>query len=518
MVLCFSVSSSSLGGAPLWHPIDTGMLAGFDSLPVTHVIFNSIVPFATDPWISIVSDFFHLPTSFCYWVIFSAGLLFGTRPLSSIVGAALVIAMCGFDSVLLRVFAWLPWILIGTSRFQREGELSLLVIELFLGMRLTYSAGPLVCISFLFLAGSTLWITKTGAERTRGALCLLLLGFGIAVTAHTIPNLPKFDYPITSQVQARVVPDDGVPGTIQPLLGPAFPFQVIDIQSTQKFLLAPFFIAFAATLLMARRSLGAWILLGLIGFDLFTTGELHLLSPLEALSRMIPGAFIYPAINIALATLVWTLFSHSGPFRIIVTTVVAVLSLQFRHSLLIDLSKIQSSWGASPVQLASPSLAVFTRATPKSAESSDWQSCDSKAISLHQVSKTQLTNPTDLINTVTDGNPKTRISLGQDEGNALTVCFQGAPPKALWLDVGDFVTDFPRNFSVFDFELKKPIEAFSPWLGPIRTTPELHLPYYGPQSDVQIKLEKISSSCIDIRLDSNNPTFDWSVAELRCAF
>ncbi len=493
------------------------MFSGFDSLPVTHIFFNSVVPFTSDPWLSLVTDSLGLSVSFFYWIILIVGLLIGKRPMSGIIGACVVVAMLGFDSVLLRVFAWLPWIFLGISRFQRTAEISILVLLLFLGMRLTYSAGLLTCVSFLFLASLTLFNSSTPTERSRCTLCLLLVGLGIVFTAHSLPSLPTFDYPMTTQVQASVVPDDGVAGTVPPLLGPAFPMQVIDIHNVQTTLRIPFFILLALAIITAR-SIGAWILLGVIGIDLFTTANTQLLSPLSALSRMIPGTILYPMVSIAIGILTWWLFISSTRIRAILGIAAVLIGLNFQHLAAFDLTAIQQSWGVTPKQLASPSLAVFTRSAPSTGKLFEWQPCSTRIQSFNHTSKYPIENPPDLMRIITDGDPKTRISLGQAAGNTLELCFHDAPPKALWLEVGDFVTDFPRNFSVLDHATQKKLATFSPWLGPIRWTDELSLPYYGAQRDVQFALGASFGNCIDIRLEADNPTFDWSVTGLRCVW
>lgn len=500
------------------------MLRGFAELPVAHLGFNSVIPFANDPWIALLSDLSALPITALYWLILCGGIFLLPNSLSAIIAALAVVIIFGMDRALLGLAAWLPLTITLIERYQRRSERALLIILLFLGMRLAYSSGPLITVEILLIA----WVVTVryrADTSIRTASAALALALGVLCSVHAIPGLPAFDYPTGPAVVATVVPDDGLPGVLQPLIGPAFPLQVIDQTALREIVLCPFIISFALLILTASRSRAAWTTFGIVALDLFQSPQMQSISPLASLARMLPGAFLYPLSVIVVSGLLWRLLSNIQPLRTMVLGLLAVSASLIstalhtsdkNHRLYSDAMWADIQGRFSPAQIASPSLAVIQRGQPfiSSSSNDDWGRCN-VSIKVHTG---EITTSSDVASIVSDDDSHTRVSLGQEIGNSFTVCFAARPARAIWLDPGEYHTDFPQNFSVHASTAGAQLRTYEPWLGPVQETKTQHLPFYGPQSTVQIAVpsELSAGGCLDIRLTKRNRAFDWSIAELRC--
>ena len=501
-----------------------------------HTVFNAVVPFATDPLILAVSESSGISITICYFFVLIIGLIFLQVSVAPIVAAVAVICVFGFDRNIVGIFAFIPLVIAAATRFARRGELALLIILFFLGLRLSYSAGPLIFISLLILLGIASYIRGIISEPGRLVFAFVALVLGVLVTAHTIPHLPVYDYPLAvtndNPSPATVVADDGAPGVLQPLVGPAFALQVIDFKALAQFLSLPFLIAVLIVVSDGWRFFKySGVALALVALDLFSYGEFKVFTPLSSAARLIPGAFLYPLASILLVALVFFNIAKFSARKALLSLLLIILIMRFKNYEVIDVTSFVNAHGITQAQVASPSLAVYKkdsglkRSPAAQSTSANWVMCD-VAVS---VQGAEIANRAALkFENITDKNPATRISLGQAAGNTLTLCFNGATtPSSLLLDVGNFSTDFPQSFSVTLRSQKdnegSPVLAkttFAPWLGSLRLTPNLKIPFYSSPGDVEIPISaaQTGGNCADITLLKDNKAFDWSVAELRCRY
>ena len=503
--------------------------------PVVHAAYNSVLPITSDPWVATIASVTTAPVAVVYWAVFAIGVAVLSGSWIGVLASAALPFLFGLDLVLLGAIAWTPWILLGFRRFIARNEPALLLMLLFLGMRLPYGSGWLLAITLLFTTGmaaiiqpQSLW-PKASLDRRRFCFAALTLLIGIAITIRVIPALPSFDYPLTGPTIASVVQDDGFPGLLQPLVGPSYPLQVIDHGGVSHFLAMPFL--FAVLLAAAIRS-HFFVTAGIltcVAVELFAGPGVRTIAPISALSRIVPGGSLYPLATLALA---W------------VVTHQLLTTQRLRAAIFVGLAAVYGLW-AMPLErnnelmtvaaslpegvLRSPSLAV-ARAQLRSHTTYDgvlgaksWKRCAAQVSIEKGSSGLQDGSPgreeTSLI--LNDGDPQTRISLGQRSGSTMRLCFDSPLPSKIFLDVGNYRTDFPRSFSVKNEQRPDLSLDFNPWLGPYQKTAS-GLLYFGDQSAVQIAMPPLSNSevsspaCVSITLTRDNNPFDWSVAELRC--
>lgn len=503
--------------------------------PVVHAAYNSVLPITSDPWIATIASVTTAPVAAVYWVVFAAGVAVLSGSWIGVLASTAVPFLFGLDLVLLGALAWPPWILLGFRRFIARNEPALLLMLLFLGMRLPYGAGWLLALTLLFTTGMAaifqpqiLW-PKASPDRRRFCFAALTLLIGIAITSRVIPALPSFDYPLTGATIASVVQDDGFPGLLQPLVGPSYPLQVIDHGGVTHFLAMP--LLFAVLLAAAVRSSFAATagIFTCVAVELFAGPGLRTIAPISALSRIVPGGSLYPLATLTLAWVVTHQLLTTQRLRaVIFVGVAAVYGLWAtpleRHN---ELMKVAAS--VPEGVLRSPSLAV-ARAQLRSQTpyggvlgATTWKRCAAKASIEKRPSGLQDEPPgiEEIASILNDGDPQTRLSLGQRSGSTLRLCFDSPLPSKIFLDVGNYRTDFPRSFSVRSEQRPDLSLDFNPWLGPYQKTAS-GLVYFGDQSVVQFALPPLSSSevsspaCVTITLTSDHNSFDWSVAELRC--
>jgi hypothetical protein len=283
---------------------------------------------------------------------------------------------------------------------------------------------------------------------------------------------------------------------------------------------------------LVRRSEKVSAIIALcIACDCLLPEELALIAPLQTLARVLPGLFLYPLTPIFCAIIPLLLVLQLHKFRPLALLLLGVTALSLSSGTLLQrreattLTQLRNGVVAPEIAV-SPSLALFIRYGVDLAIAPALNTFRySQKVTVHGSSGE------DLAGALTDRNLHTRwraSPLGQEaqqRGNEwLLIEFSRvAPLRALNLDCGHFITDFPRALRVFALPEctegkfaapEKPLLEYSPWLGPLLETASHH-PYLGSESDVRLTLPGAPElKCVLIQQTGTAP-FDWSIAELK---
>ncbi len=524
------------------------------------------------------SNSYHLTLLLIFWAGLAVFLTSASsrRATHGIAGATLttlwIASSVAGSTIIWGAIAWIPWLAFSILLGRRGGDFPAAVFIVFFALRTVAAAAHLAPLAMLCAAGlAYLPEVRQVTSARRAALAWwtggVLLGATILFLAQ-VKQAPFPDYP----PNARLLPEAWWSGFIHPLFGFDYPLPLVNRPILQATLLWPFvglLCISAATLWMgrasvvARRSASAAMALAMFGlWDSVPLQELWQISPIAALSRMLPGLFLTPvslvfyciaALPLALA--ITARLGHRLVTMLIATTF--ILSLPLLRS---PNSTVPAE--GRPVQTSASSDATAAKpAAPNSVnasqvptrEPSDWEAAllspshyvtrffGRRTLATEYSFSAAQSEPIapflknsfasiapQALPLLMDGDPSTRYSTErayQDGSEVLVFWFK--TPQALLgieLDPGSYFTDFPRGVEVRgDINCSDspelagkdaPVLArFTDWQGPPKRTPS-GLPYFGKREDVRIPFTHPATiECLRIQQIGQAPRFDLSIVE-----
>jgi hypothetical protein len=401
---------------------------------------------------------------------------------------------------------------------------------------------PLAALCAVFLAQRLQG--EAGALRSSPSSLLGIgigIGIGIAiipslVMVATIPVAPFPDYPQLG----HVVPDDGLPGIIRPLIGIDYPIQVLDramIKSSFSLMSVAVVVLSLFALVVSGMSSALTLacILGLLGvLDTVLPEPSAQIAPIGALSRLIPwGTTVaYTPYLVAFGAWLLSVTVITTSKRLVAIPVVLTLLIVAQVSQLRGYPYELRRYSYASVTEISPSAAVVKHiAQAISADSSEMlkrpllQDFTPSAQSLGKFSaslKTSVNPFQGTLAAVTDGDPKTRWTTGQSaqHGDEIVEITFNTPTLVggIELDTGESTTDFPRGLEVTGTSATKDgttcAASFPSWQGSVARTPKGSL-YFTGQHDVQVIFP---APCLLTSISvkqTGKATFDWSIAEIK---
>jgi hypothetical protein len=517
----------------------------------------------------------------CIFYIGSLGITLSLRPMRGIpkpnvlllssVPVLLTIFTVGWDDVVLGTLAWIPLLalLAGTLLIaQRQGKCvaaaPVWAMGAFVSFQHAASANHLALLSAIAALGLAYALTTRdlaeeisaiNSEVTTGTrteelarrlplVPVLTLLPALVMTFYLAPPAPFPDYPAT----AHLVPDDGIEGTIQPLIGRDYPIPVIDrarvkaSYKSQAVLLSTLaLVTWLLTRKLVRRratyvAQAAVIALSISLLDTVLPEQYAAISPIMSLARLLPWGTTFCLTSIVLAAGAWLLgiLLVTNPQRQIGSSILAIsIALTgFREIQQSPLRKEERLFLLHPHLIASaisPSAAVLLReyhatgATPKdlleSARASNAQLQSLETLQPHIESSVQ--GSARALKRMIDKNVATKWSTAgkpQDGSEYISIAFPSSTKiRALEIDPGKYTSDFPRGLSIYSNTCSsdgEQLASYPSWQGALSVTPQ-GLPFYKGQHKVIVAFatsKELNGLCIR---QTSSSAFEWAVAELR---
>ncbi|MCB0311311.1 MAG: hypothetical protein KDD42_08750, partial [Bdellovibrionales bacterium] len=554
-------------------------LTALQSADVINFSSNAFYAWRAEPFVSLYQDWwracqlFKLPLTGSFLsptltVLFAAGVYhLGQRldPRSTLLESALVslllgcllLYLFGANAALWGVIAVLPHVValgLGSNTNSPGDKVYLLASAAMLLLIANQLSMLVVLIALL----AWLCMRITSSRSLTLSSVVLMMTAVCALYFSGVPAVPA--YPALS----HVVPDDGLPGMIRPLIGPDAPIPLIDREFSKNILALPALLIFIASVLLrilnnARSSAGliscAICLSGLVWLDAFPTEGLAQIAPLAALQRIVPHYFFFELGSIVLAASITLLgvaaSSRTSKFPAFPSMLIVAFIVTSQARGNVNLPVLNHPQAAAVFQaglhdagkdadrrmhiIQSPSYAVVR-------SQGLWLLDDIQQLqSLGQISKRRKNlelkfsdNDSDAaFRKVFDHNLNTRwsSSTGMQSGNEWIAIRLLSPQSVRGLDLatGEYGSDFPRGLRVYGFETcedlptpatrqdyKSKILINVPhWPGRIDFSPA-GFPYYDGQSNVRIWFkENVYVSCLLVQQIGRSETFEWSVAEIQ---
>lgn len=522
---------------------------------------NAYFMWREDALLGRVADMFGYDHSLAYAIlsllIFCAGstlflclLLTNERPLlnatiASVLLSSVLFHLFGSDHVLLSAITWVPWLLyfiFALTAAAPKQFLAFVVLMLFVIYRATVSANQLaflialVCLVAALRLRRELGTPNMPKASLRLALLLLLPTLFMLYQA---PPPPLPDYPAL----AHVVPDDGLPGMVRPLVGYDLPIPFIDRAAVRN--VAPacwiiFALGIATMMLLYNRALPAARTLASLScacaffcvLDSAAPESIAHISPIAAFSRVVPGMIFLSLTSLvaALALMFGVWGCCTAGVEVIAATSLFLLSL-LPHTREPSVSAAEFSPAEMKI-LASPSYAVIrsygigtlkkrtlyqaakefpltadvatASAFPRSEERSMERMLDPKPNSRWTPQQGRQLGNEWLHITLRE--PLTFIGIEVDPGALYKTDF----PRGIRISANDSCSDAPSDrpsgYRVL-FEQKE-------WQGALRFTSD-GFPYYGGQGEVRAYFpEAVTTRCILVEQIGHDEHFDWSIASV----
>lgn len=488
-----------------------------------------------------------------------------------------LLIIIGFDSHIFGSISYFPWVVMAlycaaTGCFNQR---LLPFLTLFLALRVTASANQSALPVIIFGAVLSYVLIHHRKKADPLNLFSLLLNLLILllpslITAFLIPEPPIGEYPYLS----RVVPDDGIRGSITPLIDAYGPVITIN----RNFIKASYFfwpvVAFVFLLLSFVKHIKSMVLFKaeyiflflvclFIGFDLFLTESMSQIAPVATLNRILPNHFLVPLTPLicvllsisliiflsrtaqtklaALFILILTLWPHQNDFSDYSLikqsgSVQDPYALKAYRELLTAKLKDRTKLQPARYQMLtlSPSYWVINQSGLWLAESKERFDnlkalpFDPSGISIQASHNRALASKN-----ILDSDPTTRWSprTGKQDGSEwLLFKFNKLMTlDALELLTGNFFTDFPNGIAIAysqdcskDSSDKLDLQnwgftdllSLESWQGSIEYTND-GFPFFAGQSNARILLpETIETRCLLVKQTGKAPV-DWSVVGVK---
>jgi len=470
---------------------------------------------------------------------------------ASFVPVLAVLLTVGIDPLVFGAMCWLP-VMVTAARYVITNPNSFLAWSCLAAVSVenSFCANQVAIISALY----ALWLTSVlqrRGDQTRTTttdeyrwLCIVLLLPAVLTAIITpMPFLPH--YPKS----AHVTTFESVEGYLKPLIGAAYPFDVIDHRSVRQVygFGAHILVALAGgLLLLARIRLNpllrkvSLVSLGLAFIAVLDTGlseDLAMIAPLASISRLLPWGTTFSLVSIALGLSALGLgfviaLNHCPRSYILATIAGAGLSIHGAGELYYPY--LRTSGLVNDTQIArvlrTPSAALvrtLAASDPHVAESilnieglsrlpsSDVQELGGEVSIEPKPSPEALASARQLEKVF-----RWSARTGSQTGNELlTIRFPHVVSvRGVELDPGDYATDYPRGLTISGGECSKPHEAKllheSPvWQGPLEVTAR-GIPYFAARNKVRVVFsESASIECLFVRQTARAP-YDWSITKI----
>lgn len=394
--------------------------------------------------------------------------------------------------------------------------------SLFLGLfiaHLSQEFGPLVLLVGVPLA-------RALKPDSAAHFSTYIFGALILSPLFTAPLLSFPDYPS----DARLIPGYGTAYGIDPLISAAPLRPVIDREYTQNALIIPALLLLVTSLVSMRRPATkhlAWIVgigaLCVLLDSSWTPAEIRIMSPIQTLSRIVPGYSFFPlavfmtAITTAAASFLLTTRAQTLGF-VIASFILLGATRPAVHPLFGDL--------LNPIPpkdkyLESPSLYLLRTEGSKArlSVSGTWEPLTTFEPML------SASHNQNALRAILNDKPRDRWSTkaaSQTGSEWIEISFKSPVfIGGIDLSVTRFSSDFPRGiriktgtkqgdrclFEATLFEQER-------WLGSIFYTPAGY-PYYSPESIVRIPFTPLNTECIRIEQIGRSDSFEWSVEGIK---
>lgn len=476
-----------------------------------------------------------------------------------------LLGLWGADGIVLSGAAWLPWLTLVLVGALSEGGMrwSYYLLTFFFAYRISATANQLALL-WDTAAFAMAFVLAPPVNRQRAVLTAALCLAPALVVLVLAPLPPYPDYPPLT----RVVPYDGVPGMIRPLIGPdAPPVPVIDWVPLHRCFSRLAIVLFAAVLLLpsfrgqhalprSRLFTGVFILTLLLLGDTISPESISQILPIAVVNRLVPHFFFFPLTVPLAAITVWALLLllrraraevyaaslamalalipyHDGPFPMLQT---AALQEPDSRNAWREFSALHEPDAALQryynLVLCSPSLRLLNKYGLWLVEQRSRTAAQTFAPLLAfdpgaQVSASGESSPLQL-SAMTDRHRNTRWSnkAARQTGSEWVFIHFPSPRVISGIDLSPGETaesDFPRGLrlrgaehctSTEDVRGTEPLSEFPVWEGGLRLTPQ-GFPYCLGESNVEILLRKPHQlQCILVEQTGYTPYYEWSIGEI----
>ncbi|MCB0345236.1 MAG: hypothetical protein KDD66_08955 [Bdellovibrionales bacterium] len=404
------------------------------------------------------------------------------------------------------------------------------------------TAGSAAVFGVLLAAGfaSLLRSSKpASAANGAGAILLIIIGAAVIPTPHT-PDYPP---------DARVSIDNILSALPQPYIGPSRQFNCTDFSKYRSALSSHTLRAALLCLLLVLAAYGgryddrsrllllfSTLILVLVGSDSIIPAEALQYSPLQVISRLVPGlqllvvpSILYP---IAITGLIAAL-GHSqtnlrfeaGMVLVLIISVVDTLSGQTMFGLA-PMPQLGAKYPlSSNVVEFSESAAVVEHfggwvTQPGIANSRDFERLDRLQRGRDFEWTANAQPRPDLAKLAIDGNTHTRWRTvrPQQPGDWISVKFDRVVPVVkIVLSVRAAPSDYSRGFKFYTIAADGTEDLtvdHTPWRGPVLWT-ENGYPYFGRETMVIVDLPKQQEIVGFRAVQSAHARFDWTVGEIK---
>lgn len=465
--------------------------------------------------------------------------------------ALLVLLTVGIDPLVFGATCWIP-LMVVTARYVLANPNSLIawLLAAVVSVENSFCANQAAIIPVLY----ALWLTFTvirysdqatpvSREGYYGLWIVLLLPAVITTVIAPMPFLPH--YPKS----AHVTTFESIEGYLKPLIGPAYPFEVIDRPSVKTLygFTARILLALAGALLLLARvrlhPLLRRVTLVSLGFalvavlDTSLSEELAMIAPLASLSRILPWGTTFSLTSIALGICalglgyIITINNCSRSFIVAAIACVALVSHgtgELYHPYLRSSGLVDNEDLARVLRTPSANLVrTLSMHNPRVVDTIRTIADSSKrpTINVREFQGEIEISPAPSSDALADARQLERehrwsTRTGSQTGHELLrVRFpQPISAQGIELDPGAYLTDYPRGLDIRGGSCAHPEDAQilfqAPlWQGPLEVTAK-GIPYFAARNKVRIIfIQSASVECIFVRQTARAP-FDWSIAKV----
>ncbi len=586
-------------------PEDSGFFAAsqFPVYAPLHPRWHEIIDFTFNTWTIWPNDLMGsiasalngdnpLPTlAKCHLIILFVGLFLVLRnkacqtsiPFHAFISAfgVTILLSCfyGFDQLIIPSLSFFPWLVLSVMAFLEEGKawppthisesagakhrdtstlrmLCLTVTAALISIESGFYSLPLVALGLLI--GYLLGPSQKPLSKIQCFAFIVAILCPLIALLHT-PTTPFPNYP----PDAHLVPDDGIPGIIRPLIGPDTPIPVMDrsaIKATYgRFSAILLFFSLALLLLFREKrvrllSITAVSLALFCWIDTRLTEPFSQIGPLASLSRIVPGLFMIPLTPLALALCLFVMslilfLASSWKFTVNFLLILVILGVFHKWNIedfqtlpflrdnryLTATSQALSSIPAqnakiSKAAILSPSLYLVREVGESSLENQvkyasatfhDLRKSDVVLSASHNNTQESLAVIIDKDRYKNRWSPLKGMQTGDEW---LHAAFKNTKSlDGIILSSGAYVADFPRGvrisiaknckdtFSMTDKKDYQVVVDYPSWQGEIKFT-ESGFPYFAGQDKVKIFFpQAVLARCLLIEQTAESPSYDWSV-------
>lgn len=535
-----------------WFPLINLNHNGFHSWRIDHVTqaVATLVPsynFAERPVVGII--LLVLSTFLLLREVTSKGLQpKHAPPLLAAVGAVfLFILTVGLDPVVIGALAWVPIVAILAARgMTSERPLITYTMLACASIELVWSANQTALVSSV----AALWLASTISQSTpRLRPQLIFVSFLVlAPTLFTTVTAPMAEIP-NYRKSAHVLPIDDSYDTVRPLVGPTYPFEVLDRRAVRSEYndraLAVLALAVVAWLVRRRSQTSLIQQSATVGLSLALCVALCMelpepwatISPLPSLSRVLPWATTYSLKAVILGLSAWlTAMSLLRIPALLSSLSLAVCSLvlllvgspHFFKPILRERG-LATNAELRPLIL-SPSAAIIRSLAEDNVNIPAWLASvrgsthihgeDIRALGGH-VTITPAPRPEILEQAKkTEGSWRWSTRTGSQRGNEVLTLRFDTPQEVVGveLDPGQYFTDYPRGLRIkggsCDQAFAPLIVEYPSWQGALKVTFR-GAPYFSARNEVRVVFPSQQSvSCLFIYQTARAP-FDWSIVTIK---